>query len=241
MKLLIDRDSVQKYIYGRTGEATANTLTGPPRYVSKNTHYEFNIDKANKLLDDAGWKKGSDGIRSKDGYKMKFLYQTSINAPRQKNQAIIKQAAQKAGIEIELKSVAASVFFSSDTANSDTYPHFYADMEMYTNNMTQPDPATWMLQYVSWEVAQKENKWQGRNIVRWQNADFDALYKTAQTELDPVKRAAVFIKMNDLVVADNVVPELHRAKVSAVAAKLHAPPSGWDNDLWNIADWFKDA
>ena len=241
MKLLVDKNSIQQYIYGRTGRATTNTINGPDKFVSKNTSFEFDVAKANKLLDEAGWKKGSDGIRAKGEAKLKFLYQTSINAPRQKCQAIIKQAAQKAGIEIELKSVSASVFFSSDVANPDTYPHFYADMQMYTNNMTAPDPSTWMLQYLSTEVSQKENKWQGRNIVRWQNADYDKLYGQTQTELDPVKRAAIFIKMNDMVVADNLVPLLHRAKVAAVIAKLKAPPSGWDNDLWNIADWYKEA
>jgi peptide/nickel transport system substrate-binding protein len=241
MNLLVDRGSIEQHIYGRTGRATANTLNGPEKFVSKNAKYEFNPAKAEKILDEAGWKKGSDGIRAKDGKRLKFLYQTSINAPRQKCQAIVKQACQKAGIEIELKSVSASVFFSSDVANPDTYPHFYADMEMYTNNMTQPDPATWMLQYASWEVATKENKWQGRNIVRWQNAEFDKLYNEAQTELDAVKRAALFIKMNDLVVADNVLPLLHRAKVAAVNGKLKAPQSGWDNDLWSLAEWYREA
>ncbi|MBC6419318.1 MAG: GxxExxY protein [Prochloron sp. SP5CPC1] len=33
---------------------------------------------------------------------------------------------------VELKSVDASVFFSSDPANNDTVEHFYADLEMYT-------------------------------------------------------------------------------------------------------------
>jgi peptide/nickel transport system substrate-binding protein len=46
--------------------------------------------------------------------------------------AIIKQAAQKAGIDMELKSITASVFFSSDVANPDTYTKFYCDLEMYT-------------------------------------------------------------------------------------------------------------
>ncbi len=241
MNLLIDRASIQQFIYGRTGRATANTLNGPDMFVSKNMKSEFDVAKANALLDGAGWKRGSDGIRAKDGKKLKFVFQTSINAPRQKTQAIIKQAAQKAGIEIELKSVTASVFFSSDAANPDTYPHFYADMEMYTNNMTAPDPTAWMLQYASWEVATKENKWQGRNIVRWQSKAFDDLYRAGQVELDPVKRAAYFIQMNDLVVADNVLPLLHRAKVAAVNGKLRAPQSGWDNDLWNIADWWREA
>ncbi len=241
MDLLIDRDAVQRFIYGRTGRATDNTLNGPAAFVSKNTSYRLDVDKANALLDGAGWVRGSDGIRAKDGRRLRFVFQTSINAPRQKTQAIIKQAAAKAGIEMELKSVTASVFFSSDVANTDTYPHFYADMEMYTNNATQPDPTTWMLQYASWEVAQKANKWQGRNIVRWRNAEYDGLYTAAATELDPVKRAALFIRMNDLVVADNMLPLLHRAKVSASAKTLHAPQSGWDNDLWSLPDWWKEV
>ena len=121
MALLVDRESMQEYIYGRTGIATANFINNPAQFRSKNTKFEFNIDKANQLLDAAGWKTGADGIREKDGKKLKFVYQTSINAPRQKNQAIVKQACQKAGIDIELKSVTASVFFSSDVANPDTY------------------------------------------------------------------------------------------------------------------------
>ena len=241
MNLLLDRKSVAGFIYGRTGRAPPNTVNGPDRFVSHDTAFAFDVAKANALLDAAGWAKASDGIRAKDGKRLHFTFQTSINAPRQKTQAIIKQACQKAGIELELKSITASVFFSSDVANPDTYPHFYADMEMYTNNSVQPDPAVWMLQYVSWEVAQKANKWQGRNIVRWRNPDYDRLYTAAATELDPVKRAALFIKMNDLAVADNMLPLVHRAKVATAVKGLNAPQSGWDSDLWALPDWFKEA
>ena len=58
------------------------------------------MDKANQLLDAAGWTRGPDGVRAKDGKKLKLVYQTSINALRQKTQAIVKQACAKAGIEI---------------------------------------------------------------------------------------------------------------------------------------------
>ena len=105
------------------------------------------------------------------------MYQTSINAPRQKTQAIVKQAAAKAGIEIELKSVTASVFFSSDVANPDTYAHFSTDIQMYTTTMTQPDPELFMDQFRPWEVASKDNKWQGRNITRWRNEEYDKLFR----------------------------------------------------------------
>ena len=140
LNLLVDRASVHKFIYGRTGDDTANFVNAPEKFVSKNTSYEFNIDKAIKLLDEAGWKPGADGVREKNGVKLHAVYQTSINAPRQKTQEIVKQACQKAGISIEIKSVTASVFFSSDVANLDTYPHFACDLQMYTTTMHAAGP-----------------------------------------------------------------------------------------------------
>ena len=242
LNVLVDRGSVEKYIYGRTGVATANFLNNPPRFRSKKTKWEFNLDKANKMLDAAGWKRGADGVREKDGKKLKYVFQTSINTPRQKTQAIVKQACQKAGIEVELKSVTASVFFSSDVGNPDTYPHFYCDLQMYTTTMTEPDPALFMNQFTSWEVATKENKWQGRNITRWRNGEYDKAYRAAEGELDPVKRAALFIKMNELVIGDVVViPVVYRPAVRGVHSKLKLTLSGWDNDMYQIAEWYREA
>jgi len=242
INMLVDRGSVQEHIYGRTGVATANFLNNPSRFRSPNMKWEFNVDKANQVLEAAGWKRGADGIRAKDGKKLKIVFQTSINAPRQKTQAIIKQACQKAGIDMELKSITASVYFSSDVANPDTYTKFFCDMQMYTTTMPQPDPERFMNQFCSWEAATKENKWQGRNISRWRSEEYDKTYRAAEAELDPVKRAALFIRMNDLVIAGrHIIPVVYRPRVSAVAAKLNAPLSGWDNDLWNLRDWYKDA
>jgi peptide/nickel transport system substrate-binding protein len=242
LAMLVDRKSVEDHIYGRTGSATGNFLNNPERVRSKNTKWEFNVEKASQLLEEAGWKKGPDGIRAKDGKKLKLVYQTSINTPRQKNQAIVKQAAQKAGIDMELKSVTASVFFSSDVANPDTYSKFYCDIQMYTTTMTQPDPEVFMNQFTSWEVATKENKWQGRNITRWRSEEYDKTFRAAEGELDPVKRAALFIRMNDLACGDQaVIPVVYRPRVAAISSKLKASLSGWDNDLWNLRDWYREA
>jgi peptide/nickel transport system substrate-binding protein len=239
---LVDRDSVQKFIYGRIGVATANYLNNPEPFRSKATKYEFNIAKANQILDEAGWVKGSDGIRAKDGKKMKFVFQTSINSPRQKTQAIIKQACQKAGIDLELKSVVASVFFSSDPANPDTYTKFYSDLQMYNQTMTEPDPLIFMRNFLSSEVANKSNKWQGRNSSRWRGAEYDAAYAAAENELDPIKRAAFYIKMNEMVVGDGaVIPIVYRPSVAGLGSKMRANLSGWDNYVWMISAWYRVA
>jgi len=242
LSLLVDRASVQAHIYGRTGSATGNFINAPERFVSKNKSWEFNIEKANQLLEQAGWMRGSNGIRGKDGKQLKLVFQTSINAPRQKTQAIVKQACQKAGIDMELKSVTASVYFSSDAANPDTASKFYSDVEMLTNTVTQPDPEALMRQFVSWEIASKDNKWSGRNIVRWRNDEYDKAFRAAERELDPVKRAALFITMNDKVVQDQVViPVTRRGQVAAMSHRLRATQSAWDNDFWNLKDWYRET
>ena len=242
MGLLVDRKGVQEFIYGRTGTATANFLNNPARFRSPNLKFEFNVDKASQVLEAAGWKKGPDGIRAKDGVKLKFVFQTSVNQPRQKTQAIIKDACTKAGVDLELKSVTAAVFFGGDFANPDTYQKFWADMQMYTTTMPQPDPQTFMEQFCSWELAQKDNKWAKRNNGRYQNAEYDKAHTAAQSEMDPVKRAALFIKMNDIVGSDGfIIPVVARPRPSAQVNKLVAHLSGWDNDLWALAHWYKEA
>jgi len=70
-----------------------------------------------------------------------------------------------------------------------------------------------MRQFLSWEAASKENKWQGRNITRWRNDEYDKAFRSAEGELDPVKRAALFIRMNDMACNESaVIPVVNRAE-----------------------------
>jgi peptide/nickel transport system substrate-binding protein len=244
--LLVDRASVQKFIYGRAGGVTANFLVNPPRFRSSKLKPEFDVDKANALLDAAGWKRegggGADGVRSKNGRALRLLFQTTTNPVRQKTQALVKQAAQKAGIAIELKSVSGSVFFSSDLGNPDTSGKFWADMQMYTTDQGRPDPQRYMQRFTSAEVSCKANKWSGLNITRWRNAAYDAAFQAAERELDAVKRAALFVQMNDLVCGDGyVVPLIYRPNVAALGKHMVATLSGWDNELGSLHDWYRSA
>ena len=93
------------------------------------------------------------------------------------------------------------------------------------------------------DVAQKANNWAGQNVVRWSNAEYDRLWKAATTELDPVKCAALFIRMNDLVIEDVVViPVVLRHDVSAVSHSLRGLELGpWDLNLWNLAYWYRET
>ena len=240
MSLLVDRKGIQDNIYGRTGIATSNFLNNPTRFRSPNTRFEFNVDKANQILETAGWKKGGDGVREKGGKKLKLVYQTSVNSLRQKEQAVVKQSCQKAGIDLELKQVTASVFFSSDVANPDTYGKFWCDVQMYTTTMTQPDAERFMDQYLSKEISAKANKWASRNISRYQDEAYDKLYAAASAELDPVKRVALYIQMNDMVVKSNyIVPMISRPRIRGSSSQLVKPLTGWDLDFSGLHNWYR--
>ena len=239
---LVDRNSAQKYVYGRAGVATPNFLNNPAHYQSSRKGEAFDVARANALLDAAGWARGRDGVRAKNGQRLKMVFQTTTNAPRQKVQQIFKQAAKSAGIDVELKAIVSTVFFSSDTGNPDTSGKFQADLQMYTSTRGGPDPGRFMELFCSWLVSSKANKWLGRNVMRWRSEEYDNTFRAAEVELDPVKRAAMLVRLNDIVCNHHVVlPIIARSKLTALSNKLHAPISGWTGESGRIFDWYRSS
>lgn len=235
-KLIVDQ------LYGRTGEVVHVYYYTPKKYVP-DVQQEYNLEKANRLLDEAGWRRGPDGVRTKDGKRMKVLFQTSVNKLRQDTQAIIKQDLQKIGVEVELKSVIADVFFAADPGNPDNFPHFYADMQMYTYTRGGPDDFLDVFRtFLSTEVRQKANNWSTQNTTRYVNKDFDALYEQAKRELDPVKAAELVKQMNKKLFEDvAVVPLVGRGNVAAAKKNLKDTNlSGWASNLWWLPYWHRE-
>jgi peptide/nickel transport system substrate-binding protein len=244
--MAVDRKSIATQLYGPAGAASCNIITSPPDVVSKNTDSmdvcQMDLDKANQLLDQAGWTKGSDGIRAKDGVRMHVVYQTTVNSLRQKEQDIIKSGWEKLGVEVELKSVDAGVFFSSDAGNPDTASHFFTDVEMFTNGASSPDQTQYVDLWTTEQITQKSNQWHGNNYSRWSNADYDAIYNQLKTETDPAKRKDLIVKANDLLVSNVVViPLVARTQpTDGISKDIQGDiPNPWDSVLWNIADWHK--
>jgi peptide/nickel transport system substrate-binding protein len=246
LSLAIDRETMAKQLYGSTGDATSNVLTTPTELASKSNKYEFNLEKANKLLDDTGYKKGADGVRTTpQGARMKMVYATSVNSLRQKEQAIVKDGWGKIGLEVELKAVDQSVYFDASPGNPDTLSHFYWDAMMHTSTFGSPFPLAYMKRWYSGDpsrdIAQKANNWAGVNTVRWVSPEFNKLYEQVATELDQGKSKELWQRMNDAVVTANVaIPLIDRKNVSGASKTLKGPSlTPFDSETWNIADWTK--
>jgi peptide/nickel transport system substrate-binding protein len=242
--LAIDRDTISNQLYGPTGRPTAQILVAPQRYKSDKISYEFNLEKAAALLDEAGWKdSNANGIRDKNGVEMQVVFQTSVNPVRQKTQEIVKQGLESIGVKVELKSIDASVFFSGDPANTDTLNHFYADLQMLNTGNDSPDPQAHMKWWTCEEITQKANNWQKSNYARYCNPEYDKLWQQATTELNPQKRAELFQKMDELLSTDvAILPIVDRANTQGVSNRLTGvEPSPWDANTWDIKNWQRSS
>ena len=228
--LAAQRDTIVEQLYGPGGQVSANIVNAPENFVSPNTSWEYNLDKAAALLEGVGFAGGS------------LVFQTTINSVRQKTQEIIKQDLEKLGFTVELKSIDASVFFSSDAGNPDTYGHFYADIQMYTDNPTGPYLVTWLDQYRSDNIAQKSNAWSGQNTTRYQNPEFDRLHDLARVELDINKQIDLIVQLNDLVVNDYAeITLVHRNAVTAARANLRGfEGTPWASSTWDLKNWYRE-
>ncbi|MGH2534362.1 MAG: peptide ABC transporter substrate-binding protein [Thermomicrobiales bacterium] len=247
LSLGCDRQVMSEQFYeGPPGEPpTGNILTGIPAYESPNTSWEFNVEQAKQILDDAGWVMDGD-VRAKDGVELSLSYSTSINPVRQKNQAVNKQTWEEIGFKVQLKQVDAGVFFDSAPGNEQTYAHFYDDLEMYANNASTPYPTGYMASWYAGpegsNIAQQANGWSGLNESRWANAEYDQLYESLLVETDPETAAETFIRMNDIVIEEIVVIPLVQRAAEKIAItntlnEENIAGSSWEVLYWNVANW----
>jgi peptide/nickel transport system substrate-binding protein len=243
LAMALDRQLISDQGYGQAGKPTCSAITAPPDYVSSVTSCPQDVEGAKKLLAEAGWTDtDGDGIVDKEGKPLTLVYQTTINAVRQKTQAIVKSQWAAIGVNAQLRAIDAGVFFSSDAGNPDTAAKFYADVEMFTTGNDFPDPTNFLDgNYTCANIAQKSNSWKLNNYHRYCNKDYDALMDQLRKETDSAKRKALYVQLNDFLVNDVVViPLINRTTPEGKAKALVGPsPGSFDTNFWNIAAWHK--
>jgi peptide/nickel transport system substrate-binding protein len=241
LSLAIDREILVETGYGAAGQVTCNLVPAPEVNASPNNEWckTQNIEEANRLLDEAGWEMGGDGVRAKDGRRLSLLFQTSTNSVRQAAQALIKQWWNEIGVEVELRNIDGGVFFGGDPGSPDTFQKFYADVEMYANEFDGTDPEQYLAQWKCGDFPSPDNQWQGNNISRWCNADFDALHVKLSETTGLEERGKIAIQLNDMIAnSPAFIPLVWRGRVAVKSNTLDGVlMNPWDSELWNIADW----
>ena len=241
LSLAIDRQILVDAGYGEAGQPTCNVLPAPAMMVSTSNDWCLtqDVDEANRLLDEAGWAMGGDGVRAKDGVRLSILYQTSTNSVRQGTQALIKQMWQAIGVETELRNIDAAVFFGGDQSSPDTFQKFFADIEMYTNTFDGTDPEKYMANWLCEEIPSPANQWIGNNMPRFCDEEYEALVAEMAGTAALEDRARIAKQQNDMLIeAGAMIPLIHRGDVSAHSNTLNGVwMNSWDSELWNVEDW----
>jgi peptide/nickel transport system substrate-binding protein len=151
--------------------------------------YDYNTDKANQLLDSAGWKKGSDGIRAKDGKRLSFsMYAQGGNQTAVGYMNVFQQNWQDIGVEMK---------------------PIYEEFSQFVTRLTQSFDFEAFLVGFSWTVdPDQQTMWDskqhgpGFNLYDYSNPKVDALLDQGLHTLDQAKRTQIYADMQNLVLAD---------------------------------------
>ena len=100
----IDRDNILRTLYSdsypKGASILARTAIG---FQDESEHYAYDPEKAEQLLDDAGWKRGADGIRTKEGQRLSLTFNEAVPQPRSREMFTKAQEMLKnIGVEANL-------------------------------------------------------------------------------------------------------------------------------------------
>jgi peptide/nickel transport system substrate-binding protein len=208
------KEMLESLTEGRGEEADIFVPKSDPWYPKKITKYNFDRKKASMLLDQAGWKMGPNGIRTKDG---KTLTLTLLGASGVKITDLIEtymQSQYKAiGVEIKIKNEPARVLFG------ETIKHRKFDMALYSwVALPENSPRTTMY---STQIPTQSNSWSGQNNPGYKNPEVDKLIDQLEAELSFKKRQALGQKMVELCAKDvPVIPLYYRPTNSVIPTTM---------------------
>ncbi|MEZ0392198.1 MAG: peptide ABC transporter substrate-binding protein [Pseudobdellovibrionaceae bacterium] len=192
----INREDMVKALFdGKQPVALHNLATIDPWFTSdpkKITVYSFSKREASKLLDEAGWKMGPDGVRMKDGKKLSLTFMTTAgNKIRETVQTFLQNNWKAVGIEVVIKNEPARVFFGETMKKRK-----YGAMGMYAW-MSAPE-SDLKPSFHSSQIPSAKNGWSGQNQMAWSNPKVDEICEKMETEFDLKKRIALaqeFLKL----------------------------------------------
>ncbi len=207
----------------------------------------FDLTAANKLLDDSGWVKGQDGVRTKGGERLEFEYSTNVTSVldnRVTIESIIQRDFQQIGIKLDIQNYSASTFFGPFLTGGRASPPSgavagrYDIAEFETGWNYDPDDSALL------SCDQIPPKGFSFNINFYCNHALDALYKQELSTVDPGLRQQVFQQIHSIYL--NVLPFIVLFSTSQVFFSLahkgtHNYLPGPFTDTHNIAEWWCDG
>jgi peptide/nickel transport system substrate-binding protein len=242
IRLGTDRRAIVRDLLADTTTVTDSLYASSP-FENKDLGFiEYDPDKANKMLDDAGYAKGADGVREKDGEKLEYRYGTTTAQWRKDIQVVIQQQLEKIGVKIVIENYPASDFFGQFANNGINAVGNY-HLSEFANNTVFTNPANVTADELLGcdQITSPANPG-GNNYLGYCNEELDKLVDLTKTSpnaeerLDAAMKAQVIIR--DDVPMFTLFP---RGDIYAYnKTRFAAPPAigaGVANQWYDIRNW----
>jgi peptide/nickel transport system substrate-binding protein len=231
----LDRAAIVKSLFADR-QAVANSFVEPldKGFTDDVPRYPYDPAKAQQLLEEAGWRLQPDGTRKNgDGKTLSFeLTTTAGNRSRELVEQVLQSQWTKIGVGIRIHNEPARVLFG------ETVPHRRFELAMYAWS-SAPDNEPRSI-FHSKEIPAADNGYAGQNAVGYDNPEMDRIIDTLETELDPVKRKALWAEAQVLYATDLPSLPLYFRSDAFVLPKWLAGlrPTGnqYPSSLW-VTDW----
>jgi peptide/nickel transport system substrate-binding protein len=212
----IDRDKLVDALFeGKQPKAIHDTHPKDVYYTDDVKLYPHDPKKAAALLDEAGWKMGSDGVREKDGKKLSLTIMTTAqDKSRELVEVFLQQEWKKVGIDMKIKNEPARVFFG-ETIHKGTYPALA--MFAWSTSPDNPQRAVWH----SESIPTAENSYSGYNSGAWRNKVVDEVFDNLYEEMDVEKRKAMMKRaLQEYTEEVPTIPLYNRSDIAVIPAKM---------------------
>jgi peptide/nickel transport system substrate-binding protein len=234
----IDKQSIINDVYyGLPVPAESFLPTQAWAFNAKLPKQEYSTDHAKKLLDDAGWKPGADGVREKGGVRLEFTNSTTAgNHLREQVQQVLQQGWQEIGVKMTIKDLPPAVMWGDYWMKSQ-FESGIAGIDF----MSGPDPES-SDYFRSTSTPAKGGS--GQNTFQFVNPEVDALLVKGGTTLDQSARVPLYQQIQAIVRGDlPFLPLFQYSFVEGTKANLvgYAPNVNVRSNCWNIATWYWTA
>lgn len=196
--------------------------------------HKHNPARANALLDAAGWKRGADGIRQKNGQRLSFSNSTTTGNPaREQSQQLLQQDWGQIGAEMRISNMPAAVIWGEFWQKSK-----FESVTVGSNFMIGNDPDV-TPRFGSRSIPAKHGA--GLNTYQYQNPELDRLLELGSSQFDQQERRKTYgqvqrIVRDDLVllpVYQSVMAEGVKDGLAGFAANINC-----SSNCWNMRDWY---
>ncbi len=207
--------------------------------------YPYDVAKANQLLDEAGWKMGSDGIRvaqgalyAENGTRLSLELQGYTNfEPLQRTEEFIVENLKAVGIEARIQNYDFSIIFGAYEDNSPRMIGDY-DMLIYDRSIAIEPQGSIENDYLSTQIPSADNP-TGGNIWRWVNKDGDAFINQAGSTFDRAARKTAYCGLGNLIATE--LPQLYiyvfQDGYGYANSLTGYVVSTWGSMVWDVQNW----